>query len=79
MRIKQADLEMQVRRINNIKNVKHGYNIKGCYHIDYAYGVALHKYTGSNGSVTDISRMGHVTKKELHIFMNGFITALTDI
>ena len=66
MRIKQADLEVQVRRINAINKVKAGYGVEGCYYINYAYGgVALYKCTGNNGSVNDISRMGHVPKKEL--------------
>lgn len=76
-RITQKFLEKRVKMINELKNIETGYNIKDCYHLDSAYGgVALYQYTGNSGSVRDISRMGHVPKRELSTFIDGFLAAM---
>jgi superoxide dismutase len=85
-RITQKHIEALVGRLNKTTkspaepytNVdgKFTANI-GNYHIDSAYGgVALHRMECNGGSVSDVFRSGHTTKRELaeriHAFLAGF-------
>ena len=46
------------------------------YLISHQYGgVALHQMAKSGTGESDISGMGHVTKRELHTFLRGMLAA----
>lgn len=89
-RIKQADLQRIVDRLNkNTGSPLHPYTKDpstgkftaqiGCYHLDYAYGgVALHRMHGESESVTDVLRVGHVPKPELHRLMLAYESGMDD-
>ena len=82
--VKQKDLEKMVNLINSLtespkkpysENVNGKFQANpGNYHLDFAYGgVRLCRMTEGGGS-TDIS--DRHTKKELKIFLRGFLSAL---
>ena len=49
----------------------------GNYHLDGAYGgYALYQMTNEGGEVHDVSRIGHVPKKELERFLRAFLAGL---
>ena len=87
MRITQKDLETVARRINLITGSPTDSYLKGedgqykaqigNYHIDYAYGGAsLHRMESNGGSVSDVLRCGHVTKKDLYNLMQAYIAGI---
>ncbi len=83
------DLEAIVNRINRItesplipwtcnKSGKYRANI-GNYHLDGAYGGwALHRMVSEGGGITDVLRVGHVSKREIQKLMFVFITGLEE-
>ena len=88
-RITQKDLEYLVKRINEVtdspleyctkpsdKNLPIVSNI-GHYHLDYAYGgVKLVRMVNIHGGVTEISRGGFGTKRELYNWMQAFLAGM---
>ncbi len=91
-RITQKDLEYLVKRINEItdspqtpytRNGKKGKREAGFianignYHLDYAYGgVKLVRMVNEGGGISDISRDGYGTKRELYNWMRAFLAGL---
>lgn len=89
--ITKADLQATVDRINRITGsplepytrqtmptgrVFHSANI-GNYHLSGAYGgYALHRMDTDGGGITDVLRVGHVSKRELYNLMHAFIRGL---
>ena len=92
-RITQKDLEYLVKRINEVtkspqipytRNGKKGNRHTGFtanvdnYHLDYAYGgVKLVRMVNPGGGITEISRDGFGTKRELYNWMQAFIAGIT--
>ena len=86
MIVTQAVLECQVKIINRITNspmISYTKTDSGCkanvgnYHLDYAYGgVKLVQICTDGGGITEISRNGYGTKRELYYWMDAFITGL---
>lgn len=86
-RITQKDLEYLVKRINEVTDSpltswsktgigKFNANI-GNYHLDYAYGgVKLVRMVNPGGGITEISRDGFGTKRELFNWMRAFLAGL---
>ncbi len=86
-RITQKDLEYQAKRINELTNSPltlwakndNGFtkaNIDN-YHLDYAYGgVKLVRMVNVHGGITEISRDGYGTKRQLYSWMNAFIAGI---
>ena len=83
-RITQKDLENLVERINKVTNSPMtpytrspdglAANINN-YYLDYAYGgVKLVQMVNKHGGITEISRNGHGTKRELYNWMQAFLT-----
>ena len=86
-RIRQKDLEYLVDRINEAtgspkttytKTDKPPYKANiGNYHLDYAYGgVKLVRMVSEGGGISDISRCGYGTKRELYNWMQAFLAGL---
>ncbi len=91
-RITQKDLEIQVKRINKATNSPNGPYTRngkkgkreagftanvGNYHLDYAYGgVTLVRMVTESGGITEISRNGFGTKRELYNWMGAFLTGI---
>ena len=88
--ITKAELQATVDRINRITGsslepytktgeVPHQTykaNI-GNYHLSGAYGgFALHRMDTDGGGITDVLRVGHVSKRELYNLMHAFIRGL---
>lgn len=85
-RITNKHLEFKVERINTAMDTPqqpytqtdsgHKPNAR-CYHLSYAYGgVALHQMCDEGTGIHDISRQGHVTKRELANFMDGMLAGV---
>jgi hypothetical protein len=78
IRITDKDLQKLVDLINELqgfKNVK--YNTVGAYLIHSSYGgVSLVQVMNNGGGVVDVSQHGYGTKKQLHIFLKGFLSGL---
>ncbi len=88
-RITQKDLECLTQRINEATNSplipyrRNGTEGKrhtgftaniGNYHLDYAYGgVKLVRMVNGGGGITEISRDGFGTKRELYNWMRAFL------
>lgn len=52
----------------------------GNYHLSCAYGgVALHQLSNDRGGVRDISGKGHVPKRELKDFLDGFLQGMETV
>lgn len=86
-RIRQNQLEWLVNQINTkTKSPIAAYtkakgkftaNI-GNYHLDYAYsGVKLVRMCNEGGGITDISRTGYGTKRELYNWMQAFLAGMS--
>ncbi|MHC4271996.1 MAG: hypothetical protein ACYST2_06760 [Planctomycetota bacterium] len=87
-RITQKDLEYLVDRINEATDSPKACYTKvaetgpmkaniGNYHLDYAYGgVKLVRMVNERGGITDISRCGFGTKRELYNWMQAFLSGL---
>lgn len=87
-RITNKNLEDLCRVVNNTMNGnvrplyqrdQHGNTVAniGAFYVDGAYGgVALYRMVTEGGGVTDISRRGHMTKRELYDFMQAFLTGV---
>ena len=82
-RITNKHLEFKVERINTAMDTPqqpytdHKPNAR-CYHLSYCYGgVALHQMCGEGTGVHDISRQGHITKRELATFMDGMLAGVS--
>lgn len=86
-RIKNSDLDYLVSRINEATNspttycdTKHPTPFKsniGHYHLDSAYGgVKLVRVANEGGGISDISRDGYGTKRELYKWMRAFLAGL---
>ena len=88
-RITQKQLEYLVERINEATNsptttytktekTPYKANI-GHYHLDYAYGgVKLVRMVNEGGGITDISRCGYGTKRELYEWMRAFLGGMSE-
>lgn len=87
-RITQKDLEYLVERINEATNSPQQQYTKsderpmksniGNYHLDYAYGgVKLVRMANEHGGISDISRQGYGTKRELYIWMQAFLAGMS--
>ena len=91
--ITKADLQATVDRINRITgspldpytktgevpNQTYKANI-GNYHLSGAYGgYALHLMDNEGGGITDVLRVGHVSRRELYNLMHAFIRGLNVI
>lgn len=51
----------------------------GRFYLDGAYGgYALYRIVTEGGGVSDISRIGHVPKRELETFLRGYLADLDD-
>ena len=51
----------------------------GNYHIDSAYGgYSLHRMASEGGGVTDVLKIGHVSKKELNNLIFAYKSAIYD-
>lgn len=86
-RITLANLEAVVDRINRqtgspatsytrAEGQRPEANI-GNYHLSQCYGgVSLHRMENSGGGVSDVLRIGHVSKRELYTAMHAFISGL---
>jgi len=49
----------------------------GNYHISFSYGgVSLHRMVSTGGGVTDVFRIGRVSKRELYNHMHAFLCGL---
>ncbi len=93
-RITQKDLGYLVKRINEVtaspdipwrRNGREGKRSAGFtanignYHLDYAYGgVKIVRMVNEGGGITDISRNGFGTKRELYNWMQAFLAGLTN-
>ncbi len=93
-RITQKSLGYLVDRINKATNspeksyTRNGQKGKreigftpniGNYHLDYAYGgVKIVRMVNEGGGITDISRNGFGTKRELYNWMQAFLAGLTN-
>ena len=87
MRITEKDLIATCNRINEAaKAPLESYSKRGGtysanvgnYYIDYACGGAsLHRMESEGGSVSDVFRCGHITKRDLYERMHAFLTGLT--
>ena len=86
-KITQKDLESLVKMINKkTGNTFETYTKKadktfkaniGTYSLDFAYGgVKLVQLIDKNGGITEISRNGFSTKKELYCWLNAFLAGL---
>ena len=91
-RITQKDLEYLTKRINEAtnspltpytRNGKEGKRESGFtanidnYHLDYAYGgVKLVRMVNESGGITEISRDGFGTKRQLCSWMQAFLSGL---
>lgn len=87
--VTQRDVEAVCRRINRIVNgtdetsvwerVDGEYRANvGVYYVDGAYGgVALYRVANESGGVTDVFRIGHVTKRQLRDAMFAFIEGIS--
>jgi hypothetical protein len=88
--ITKADLQATVDRINRITgspmepytktgevpNQTYSANV-GNYHLSGAYGgYALHRMDTDGGGVTDVLRMGHISKRALYDSMFAFIKGM---
>ena len=82
-----AHLQAIVNRINRATNSPAepytregvmGYRANlGNYHLSQAYGgCALHRMVSPGGGVSDVLRIGHVSKRELEAAMHAFIAGL---
>lgn len=91
--ITKADLQATVDRINRmtgspmepytksgeVPDQKYTANI-GNYHLSGAYGgYALHRMDTDGGGITDVLRVGHVSKRELYNAMQAFIRGIDAI
>ena len=62
-----------------VPNQKYTANI-GNYHLSGAYGgYALHRMDTDGGGITDVLRVGHVSKRELYNSMQAFIRGIDAI
>jgi hypothetical protein len=77
-RITQKDLEVLVKDINNLSGFENPtYRTVGSYQLSYAYGgVKLVKIGNESGGQTTVSNSGYGTKRELYIFLRGFLNGL---
>lgn len=85
-RIKQKDLEYLTDRINQATNSPMAQYTRengdihsniGNYHLDYAYGgVKLVRMSNEHGAISDISRQGYGTKRELYVWMQAFLAGI---
>lgn len=80
MKVAQKDIELLAKEINEIKGIANpSRRTVGSYVVSYAYGgCELQRVVNPGGAVTDVSRNGHGTKKELYMFMQGFILGLSN-
>jgi hypothetical protein len=78
IRITDKDLQKLVDLINELQGFKDvKYNTVGAYKVHSSYGgVKLVKVFNNGGGVIDISQDGYGTKKELYIFLKGFLSGL---
>ena len=87
-RTTKSHLEYLVKRINEATNSPLDYCDKtsgipfksyiGHYHLDYAYGgVKLVRTTNESDGITEISRDGFGTKRQLYSWMQAFLAGLT--
>lgn len=87
MKITKKILELKIELLNKLTNSPETSYIKKSngeyianinnFHLDYSYGgVALHRIQNKNGGIEDVSQMGHVSKRELFIFLNGYISGI---
>ena len=78
IRITDKDLQKLVNLINDLKGFKDvKYNTVGAYIIHFSYGgVSLAQVINNGGGVIDISQGGYGTRKELYIFLKGFLSGL---
>lgn len=88
--ITKADLKATVDRINRITGSplepyaksgevpKQTYKANiGNYHLSGAYGgYALHRMDTDGGGITDVLRVGHVSKRELYNLMHAYIRGI---
>ncbi len=88
-RVTIKDLQMIVDRINHITKSPLESYIKdssgkyvaqpGNYHLDGAYGgYSLHRMCNEGGGVSDVLRVGHVSKPELQKLMFAYIEGLSE-
>ncbi len=87
-RITQKDLEALTAIINKMTNspatpyTKRSGNMGmtaniGNYYLDYAYGgVKLVRMVTDGGGITEVSRTGYSTKRELYNWMQAFLAGL---
>lgn len=76
MRVTQKDLQKIVDQLNEREGLTEGWNVVGCYTLDYAYGgVKLAKIVTTSGGQRDVSTGGYVPKKELLPFLQGMVVA----
>jgi hypothetical protein len=73
-------LQFVVDRINEVTNSPREYRgangviAIGHYCLDGAYGgYALHRVCNTSGGITDISKVGHVSKRTLYDLMHAFL------
>ena len=82
MRITQKMLDGMINRLNtatgnNPVPWSNGKPNIGNFHTDSAYGgVALYQMISEGGGVNDISRFGHVSKRELYNYIRAFLDGL---
>lgn len=63
-------------RTGEVPSQKYKANI-GNYHLSGAYGgYALYQMNTDGGGITDVLRVGHVSKRELYNLMHAFIRGL---
>jgi hypothetical protein len=49
----------------------------GCCHVSGAYGgYALHRVATEHGGIEDVSRIGYVSAKELHLWMRAHLAGI---
>ena len=80
MRITQKDLEAKIGKLNRIAGIETpGYNVKGCYVLDYAYGgVQLQRYIGKSGGVNNVFSLGFMPKRELYQLISAYECGLME-
>ena len=82
MRINTSDLEILVKRLNNITNSPEAYMTDGkCnighYCLSWAYGgVQLQRVCTDGGGITNVLGGGYCTKRELFEKMHAFISGI---
>lgn len=89
-RITEKDLESRVKYLNKITNSPETYATKkpeggldihpGHYHLDGAYGGwKLVRTCNTGGGISDISRQGYTSKRELYTWINAYIDGIQEI